>query len=70
LLIETVGAIRSWGRVAMKKKTGKTRGSRQRKAVRDLPADKAKGVKGGKASFTDFQFVHKVDKASPVLLQS
>jgi len=54
----------------MKKKAGKTRGKRQRQTVRDLTAKKAKGVKGGKASFSDFNFTHNVDKASPVLMQS
>jgi type VI protein secretion system component Hcp len=53
----------------MKKKTGKAHGKRQGKTVRDLTAEKARGVKGGKATFNDFQFVHKVDKASPVLFQ-
>jgi len=71
LLNEAVGVTRSsLRRAAMKKKKpSKTRGKRQRQAVRDLTAEKAKGVKGGKASFSDFNFVHKVDKSSPVLLQ-
>lgn len=55
----------------MKKKASKTGGKRQRQTVRDLAADKANSVKGGgKAKVSDFNFVHKVDKASPVLFQS
>ena len=53
----------------MKKKVGKKSGNRRRQAVKDLTTAKAKGVKGGKANFNDFNFVHKVDKASPVLFQ-
>ena len=54
----------------MKKKIGKKRGNRRRPAPKDLTAAKSKDVTGGKASFTDFSFVHKVDKASPVLMSS
>ena len=53
----------------MKKKASKTGGSRRRTAVKDLSATKSREVKGGKASFNDFQIVKKLDKASPVLFQ-
>jgi type VI protein secretion system component Hcp len=54
----------------MKKKVGKKRGNRRRQAPKDLTTAKSKkDVVGGKANFNDFNFVHKVDKASPVLFQ-
>lgn len=37
------------------------------KETRELSAEDANKVKGGKAIPQDFNFVHKVDKASPVL---
>ena len=50
----------------MKGKASKTRGDRQRKAVKDLPVAKSKAVKGGdKVSFNEFKIVKTVDKASP-----
>jgi type VI protein secretion system component Hcp len=52
----------------MKKKAGKTRNS-GRRAVRDLTSDKAKSVKGGKVTPSDFLITKKVDKSSPVLFQ-
>ena len=39
----------------------------KRDRVKDLTAKHTKQVKGGKGSPRDFVFVHKVDKASPVL---
>ena len=53
----------------MKKKAGKTRSS-GRRAVRDLTSDKARSVKGGKATISDIVITKKVDKSSPVLFQS
>ena len=55
-----------------KKKVGKKPGNRRREAPKDLTTAKSKStdVTGGKANFNDFSFVHKVDKASPVLLTS
>lgn len=38
------------------------------KTTRELSADDEKKVKGGKSTPQDFNFVHKVDKSSPVLL--
>ena len=40
------------------------------KASRELSASDAKKVRGGRANFSDFSFVHNTDKASPVLFQS
>jgi type VI protein secretion system component Hcp len=42
----------------------------KRNRIKDLTPKHPTQVKGGKASPGDFVFVHKVDKASPVLLQS
>lgn len=54
-----------------KKKVGKKRGNRRNQAAKDLTTTaKSKDVKGGKASFNDFSFVHTVDKPSPVLFTS
>jgi type VI protein secretion system component Hcp len=53
-----------------KKKVGNKRGNRRRLAAKDLTTGRSKDVTGGKANFNDFSFVHKVDKASPVLLSS
>ena len=52
----------------MKGKKSQGKAARKR-AVKDLPPKKGADAKGGKATFTDFSFVHKVDKASPVLFQ-
>ena len=57
-------------KIAGKKKVGKKPGNRRRQAPKDLTTAKSKDVTGGKASFNDFSFVHKVDKASPVLFTS
>ena len=53
----------------MKKKAGKTRGNRQRQKVRDLAAEKARGVKGGMPTISDISISKHVDKSSPTLLQ-
>jgi type VI protein secretion system component Hcp len=68
LLSETVGVTRSSPRrAAMKKKTGKAR--EKVKTVRDLTAQKARSVKGGKVTISDIVITKKVDKSSPVLFQ-
>ncbi len=54
----------------MKKKPGKTRGNARRTTAKDLTVKKAGGVKGGRASVSDFSIVHSVDKASPKLFTS
>jgi len=38
------------------------------KELSAVELDKVTGGKGGKADFHDFNFVHLVDKASPVLM--
>ena len=50
-----------------KRKVGKKRGNRRRRRQGLTTAKSKKDVSGGKASFSDISFVHKVDKASPVL---
>lgn len=37
------------------------------KATKELSAEDAKKVKGGRATLSDISFVHSYDKASPVL---
>jgi general stress protein YciG len=50
------------------KAKAKTKAGKRGRTTKDLTARQAVQVKGGKSVPGDFSFVHKVDKASPVLL--
>jgi type VI protein secretion system component Hcp len=50
----------------MKKDTASKPAPKELSAVE---LDKVVGGKGGKANFHDISFTHKIDKASPVLMQ-
>ena len=55
--------------MAMKKKPARGGKSKTaKKKLKDLEPKNARKVRGGRASLSDFSFIKKTDKSSPVLL--